>query len=310
MTITLLDGGMGQELMRRSGCTPTTLWSVQAMLDHPELVEAIHADYFAAGAEIATTNSYALHRDRLQGTGLEHRFEALHRVALDAALRARDAHGSGRVAGSIGPLGQSYRADVMPPHCEAVTLFAETARLLAADCELLLVETVASLRHARAAMEGVAGQGVPVWIAFTVDDQDGTRLRSGEQLSDALRLCDDAEALLANCSVPEAMPAALGVLAASGKPTGAYANAFTAITSAFLHKPTVDALRARNDVGPRAYAEQVLRWVELGALIVGGCCETGPGHIAELARRLQRGRTQRQPSALVDPVQPRQWAGG
>lgn len=289
MAITLLDGGLGQELVRRSGRPPTPLWATRVMLEQPELVRDIHADYFAAGADMATTNTYAIHRDRLAGTGFENRFEALHRAALDAALRARDAHGAGWIAGSIGPLGASYRADVMPPHGEAVALFAEMAKLIAPDCDLLLIETVASLEQTRAAMEGVAGHGKPVWISFTVDDEDGSRLRSGEALSEALLLCAGAEALLANCSAPEAMPAALDVLAPAGKPMGAYANAFSRITKAFLENgSTVDALQARRDLGPRAYADHALSWVDQGATIVGGCCETRPIHIAELARQLDR----------------------
>ncbi|MEO0904515.1 MAG: homocysteine S-methyltransferase family protein, partial [Pseudomonadota bacterium] len=48
--IILLDGGMGQELVQRSGDRPTPLWSTQVMIDHPGLVAAVHADYAAAGA--------------------------------------------------------------------------------------------------------------------------------------------------------------------------------------------------------------------------------------------------------------------
>lgn len=290
MTITILDGGMGQELIHRSGSTPTPLWATQVMIDMPHLVQEIHADYFAAGADIATTNTYAIHRDRLEGTGLEDRFEALHRTALDMALAARDAHGSGRIAGSIGPLVASYRVDVQPPHDEAVRLYAEVAGLLAPDCDLLLIETVASLAQARAALEGASGHGKPVWIAFTVDDEDGTRLRSGEALGYAVALCGDAQAVLANCSAPEAMPAAIDLLKTSGKPVGAYANAFTQITKEFLKdKPTVDALTARRDMGPDAYADQAAIWTDHGATILGGCCETTPAHIAELARRFSQG---------------------
>ena len=82
--ITLLDGGMGQELLARSGDAPTPLWATQVMIDHPGLVQAVHADYFAAGATMATTNTYGLHHDRLAGTAAETRFAALHAQAPDA----------------------------------------------------------------------------------------------------------------------------------------------------------------------------------------------------------------------------------
>lgn len=291
MSITILDGGMGQELVHRSGTPPTPLWATQVMIDRPDLVQAIHADYFAAGAQVATTNTYAIHRDRLEGTGLEDRFESLHRLALDMALRARDAHGSGLVLGSIGPLGASYRSDVQPPHDTAVALYSEVAELIAPDSDVLILETVASLAQTRSALEGALGHGKPVWVAFTVDDEDGTRLRSGEALSDAVALCGEAAALLTNCSAPEAMPAALDLLRVAGKPTGAYANAFTRITKEFLQdKPTVDALSARRDMGPEAYADHAGVWIDHGATLIGGCCETGPAHIAELARRFAKGR--------------------
>lgn len=290
MTITFLDGGMGQELVHRSGASPTPLWATQVMIDAPHLVRDIHADYFAAGANIATTNTYAIHRDRLEGTPFEDRFEDLHRLAVDMAIEARAAHGSGQVAGSIGPLGASYRADVQPPHDIAVARMAEIANLLAPSCDMLLFETVISAAQTRAALDAVHGLGKPLWIAFSVDDEDGSRLRSGEALADAVALCEDAAVLLANCSAPEAMPAALDILKTSGKQVGAYANAFTRITKEFLKdKSTVDALSARRDMGPEEYADQAGTWVASGATVLGGCCETGPAHIAELSRRFGKG---------------------
>ncbi len=76
------------------------------MIDHPGLVQAIHADYFAAGATVATTNTYAIHHDRLRDFGLDDRFAEFHAQALAEARAARDAAGRGRIAGSIGPLGR------------------------------------------------------------------------------------------------------------------------------------------------------------------------------------------------------------
>jgi homocysteine S-methyltransferase len=286
--ITLLDGGMGQELVHRAGDQPTPLWSTQVMIDHPGLVEAVHAEYFAAGATVATTNTYAIHRDRLQATPLAANFEDLHRRALAAAKEARAAHGSGRIAGSVGPLRASYRPDLHPASAVARPLFAEVASILAPSCDLLIVETAVSLTHAADALAGAAVAGVPVWLAVSVDDHDGTRLRSGEALADVLPLAaQGASAILVNCSSPEAIKAALPILAKGDLPFGAYANGFQQITADFLKdKPTVDALSARRDLGPEAYAEHVMSWVAGGATIVGGCCEVGPAHISEIARRL------------------------
>ena len=87
--VTLIDGGMGQELVLRSEEPPTGLWATQILLDKPELVRGVHDDYFAAGAEIATTNTYAILRDRLARHDIEDRFEKLHQAACEIACAAR-----------------------------------------------------------------------------------------------------------------------------------------------------------------------------------------------------------------------------
>ena len=94
--------------------------------------------------------------------------------------------------------------------------------------------------------------------------------------------------MLANCSAVEAMPKALEAMHGAGVPIGAYANAFTIITKAFLSGgTTAEDLSAREDMVPDIYARHAMAWVDQGATIIGGCCETGPAHIAEIARRLR-----------------------
>ena len=78
------------------------------------------------------------------------------------------------------------------------------------------------------------------------------------------------------------------VLATLGLPFGAYANGFTRIDPRFNRiGATVDLLSARKDLNPMEYADFVDRWRALGATTLGGCCEIGPAHIAEMARRLK-----------------------
>lgn len=295
--ITLMDGGMGQELIRRHGQPASPLWSTQVMIDHPGLVAEVHRDYADAGATVATTNTYAIHRDRLKGgasnhyasdgvglPNMEDQLAALHSAALDEAESVR---GRCRIAGSVGPLGASYRADLHPEEAIAVPLYAEVAALLAPRADLLVFETIASLDAARACLIAGRTTDKSVWLAFTVDDEDGSLLRSGEPVAEAAKIAAEADAVLANCSTPEAMPKALEALSRAGVPFGAYANAFTLLTKAFIQGgTTADDLKAREDMTPATYADHAMKWVDMGATIVGGCCETGPDHIAELSRRL------------------------
>ena len=167
------------------------------------------------GATVATANTYAVHHDRLNRAGIDGHFKELHSVALGEALRARDEFGGGRIAGSIGPLRASYRPDLHPPHDEAVALYSEIAQIHAPVVDLILCETVASVAHVRSVLEAAKSAGRPVWLALTLDDENGLSLRSGETVSEALAVAeaDGADAILANCSVPEVMAAALDVFA-------------------------------------------------------------------------------------------------
>lgn len=288
--ITLLDGGMGQELVARSGDAPTPLWATRVMIDHPGLVQAIHDDYFAAGASVATTNTYNILHDRLQGVGLDGLFHALHLRALAEAHEAKAKAGRGMIAGSMGPLGESYRPDLTPAVAVSAPIYAEKARLLAPHVDVILLETMSSLGLAEGALQGAQAAGLPVWLSVSVDDRDGSRLRSGEPIAGlrALIAAYPTAAVLANCSMPEAMRAALEVLSSMSLPFGAYANGFSEISS--LPLPAGGAApdyAHRHDLTPEVYADFAMAWVGMGATIVGGCCEVGPAHIRHLAARLR-----------------------
>lgn len=298
MNITLLDGGMGQELIKRSGKPASPLWSTQLLIDSPGLVAEVHEAYADAGATVATSNTYAIHRDRLRGGASNHyaaegldlpnredQFETLLDAAMHETLSVR---ARGKIAGSVGPLAASYRPDLHPDIATATPLYAEVAHRIAPQSDILLFETIASLDAARAALAAGRETDRTIWLAFTVDDDDGSLLRSGEPVSEAAQIAKDADAALANCSAPEAMPKALAALATSGKPIGAYGNAFQGITKAFLDgNTTAQDLQARRDMGPAPYADHAMAWVDQGATIIGGCCETGPAHIAEIAKQLK-----------------------
>ena len=285
----ILDGGMGQELVARAG-KATSLWSVQALLDAPEVVRQVHDEYFAAGADIATTNSYSVLPDRLEPHGMLDRLEELARLACQLAADAREAHGSGMVAGGLGPQGFSYQPDKAPPAEQAAEAYAKLAQIHAQYVDVHLLETMSSVDQARGGLMGAGVTGKPVWVALSVRDDDGTRLRSGELLSDVMPLLEEFNptAVFINCSKPEAVDTAVPILAKSGRVVGAYANGFTGIAADFNKVgATVDMLSARRDLGPNAYADFADGWAANGATIIGGCCEVGPAHIAELSRRLK-----------------------
>ncbi|MDJ0994688.1 MAG: homocysteine S-methyltransferase family protein [Dinoroseobacter sp.] len=291
MEITILDGGMGQELVQRAG-RATPLWSLQALMDAPELVRTVHDEFFAAGADVATSNTYAVLPDRLAAFGMEEKLEELVETGCRIAAEARDAAGHGLVAGSLGPLGFSYQPDKAPPAEDAAEIYARIASLQARIVDVLLLETMSSIDQARGGLMGSQASGKPVWVAFSVDDEDGTRLRSGEPLTAAADLLEEfkPERVLLNCSRPEAVSQGIPLLVESHGHVGAYANGFTKIDPKFDRiGATTDLLEARKDIDPVAYSVFAKQWVDAGANTIGGCCEISPAHIAELARCLTGG---------------------
>jgi homocysteine S-methyltransferase len=290
-TITLMDGGTGQELLRRADGDPTPLWSAQVMTDQPELVREVHRSYIDAGADIITINAYSATRCRLGPAGREHDYE---RLQILAAMLAIEARGDADVliAGCLSPYGWTYRPELAPPFDELWPQYAESASLQAPHVDIMICETMGSIDEARAAVTGARTTGKPVWVSWSLRDDDSARLRSGETLRDAIvaiaPLAPDA--IMVNCSVPEAFTAAMPALATSPVRFGASANGFSHIADEFVPGSVTTALGLRRDLDPTAYAEIAMGWVGHGATIVGGCCEIGPDHIAELRRRLDAAR--------------------
>ncbi|MEL6959349.1 MAG: homocysteine S-methyltransferase family protein [Pseudomonadota bacterium] len=289
--VTVLDGGLGQELVKRAG-TATAMWSLKALLDDPDSVRAAHGDFFAAGAEIATVNSYSVRPDRLEHFGLGGRMKELQTLACQLAVEARDAHGSGLVMGSLGPLGYSYQPHLAPPAERAAEMFAEMASYQEPHVDGIILETMGSVDEARGGLMGCADVSKPVWLAVSVSDADGTKLRSVEPVADILPLVAEFKpaALLVNCSIPEAVSLALPELAGAGVPLGGYANGFTGIADGFDNNDaTVDLLSSRTDLDPATYLGFAQDWAAKGATLIGGCCEVGPDHIAALSAHFKGG---------------------
>ncbi len=288
-TITLLDGGMGQELLRRSSRAITRLWSADIMLNEPTLVRDLHRDFIDSGARVITLNTYTATPQRLARENELARIDGLHQAAMCAAIDAIDLaqRNDVAIAGCLPPLVASYRSDVSLSFEESLASYRRLVELQSPASNVFLCETMASITEATAACTAGLESGKPVWVGLTVSDTEPEQLRSGEPLSDAVQALESlgADAILLNCSQPEAISAAWKPLNNAKARIGAYANGFISIAS--LHPGgTVEALEARQDLDPQQYADHALGWVRNGASIIGGCCEIGPAHIKALHERL------------------------
>jgi S-methylmethionine-dependent homocysteine/selenocysteine methylase len=283
----LLDGGTGRELRRRGVPILETIWSANALVVAPDMVRDVHADYVAAGADVITTNTYGVIRSELAKEGIEDRFAELNQLAGRLAVEARDsADRRAAVAGSLPPLRGSYRPDLVGSYEDILPHYREQVGHLAPYVDLFICETMSSAAEALAAATAAAESGKPVWVSWTLHEDRSGRLRSGETIDEAAAAIAHlpVAAFLANCCPPESIAAAMPALVKLG-PAGGYANAFRPVPADW-ELETGGLLPLREDLGPEAYAGHVAHWHADGARIVGGCCGTGPEHIARLRRLL------------------------
>lgn len=296
--IRILDGGMSRELVRLGAELRQPEWSALALMETPAIVRRAHEAFIAAGADVVTTNTYALVPFHIG----EARFQAEGRrlIALAGRLAREAADAAGRevlVAGSLPPIFGSYEPERFEPD-RVQDYLGVLVEELAPHVDLWLGETLSLIAEAEAVRQAVGATGKPLWISFTLADAPGAedaepRLRSGETVAAAAEWAatSGVTALLFNCSRPEVMRAAVATAAgvlrqrAPAVEIGVYANAFAGEIDSVSANVRISALR--HDLPAERYARLACEWVESGATLVGGCCGIGSGHIACLTERLR-----------------------
>jgi len=279
----ILDGAMGTELQRRGADTRLPLWSANVLAKNPGMVQQIHEDYIAAGADIITTNTFRTTQRTFRHAGIPDTSGPFTRLAVELARRAREASGRPDVliAGSIAPLEDCYRPDLVPPDDQLRREHAELAdRLAGAGIDLFLVETMNTLREAYAACEAARATGLEVIVSF-ICDRTGN-LYGGESLAYAIRAVSalNPTAFSINCVSPRFLRPALTIARAmTSLPLAVYGN---------VGIPENDrrGWEFTRDITPEEYATYAGDWHKDGAAIIGGCCGTTPEYIRAVRRAL------------------------
>ncbi|MFC0322127.1 homocysteine S-methyltransferase family protein [Gallibacterium melopsittaci] len=292
----ILDGGMGRELHRRNAPFRQPEWSALALMETPSIVRDVHLDYINAGANVITTDSYAVVPFHI-GERFYQQGETL--AALSGKLAKEAVQQSGKpvlVAGSLPPLFGSYRPDLFDA-TKAESLARPLINGLAPYVDLWLAETQSSIIEMQTWKALVGDDKRPFWCSFTLDDsahQTEPKLRSGELVTEAVKhaLALNVDTISFNCSQIEVIEAALiqakALIDQQDRPVnlGVYANAF---------EPQPEEMQAANeaideirqDSTPENYLFWAKKWRAIGANVIGGCCGIGPEHIAQLAKHLR-----------------------
>lgn len=278
---------MGRELQRIGAPFRQPEWSALALMDAPEMVKRAHRNFIDAGAEIITTNTYALVPFHI-GQGKD--VDGLARLAVQCA---KDAIGDDdvKIAGCIPPAFGSYKPELFVID-QVETILAPLILAQKDDIDYWLVETMSSTNEAVAVIDLIKRHStLPIYVSFTLNNRDDlslpTRLRSDESINDIEPILTQIDAVLFNCSQPEEMEDAIKVVRTMDKDIqiGAYANNFSEI------KRTANAneglSESREDITPEVYLNFAKLWVNAGATIIGGCCGITPNHINLLAKNLK-----------------------
>ena len=291
-SVTILDGGMGRQLQMLRAPFRQPEWSALALIEAPEMVAEAHELFAKAGAQVITTNSYAvvpfhIGEDRFDDIG-----RPLAALAGSLARGVADRHDI-KVAGSLPPAMGSYRPDLFDAD-KARSILTILIEALSPSIDIWLAETLSTLAEAELIADLLSGEIRPIWFSFTLDDAIATSghavLRSGESIGAAAALAKKcgASALLFNCSYPEVMAAAVAeaktALDDGDIKIGVYANGFGPPPKDYAANEAVRDIRG--DLDPERYLIWAQKWVAAGANMVGGCCGIGPNHIAALAKGL------------------------
>lgn len=287
----LLDGAMGSELVRRG-----VRWRKHGLETDAPAVEALHAEYLSAGADILRTNTFQLnprlylhvfrdleHMRQIGAPGLEHLVPKLQKTAVALAKSARQkagADGKVAIAGVISPLEHCYRPDLSPPYETSLREHQPMAEVFAAEkVDFLLAESMNTIHEAKAALAAGRAAKLPVWVSFVLGPEG--ELLSREPLADAVAEMEKggAEAVLVSNAPPGDITRAAGRMKEFTKlPFGAFAHIgrFSPPSWKFdFHPQFIET----ETTSPAQYQAEARRWREAGARIVGGCCGTSPAHI-------------------------------
>ncbi|SEN35226.1 homocysteine S-methyltransferase [Actinacidiphila rubida] len=284
-TTLVLDGGLSNQLADQGCDLSDALWSARLLADAPGQIEAAHAAYVRAGAQVLITASYQATYEGFAHRGTD-RAEAarLLRSSVELARRAAAGGTDVRVAASVGPYGamladgSEYRGrygrsvrELAAFHRPRIETLAEAAP------DALALETVPDADEAEAMLRAAEGTGVPVWLSYTVD---GERTRAGQPLAEAFAVAAGRPEVVAvgvNCCAPADVDAAVELAAAAtGKPVVAYPN------SGERWDPDARAWTGGTSLDPA----RAVSWRASGARLIGGCCRVGPPVIAALAQAL------------------------
>ena len=227
-----LDGALGSILLDRANKSSSGLWSAQFLLDDPKAIKSLYEEYIGIGSDLITTNTYSTIPSYLNKEKLSAKMPELVDIAGKLAKEVADKHEHVRVAGSLPPLEESYRPDLVLTEGEALPIYKTLIEGLLPYVDIFLCETISSIQETQNVLKALDlyNKEIPIWLSWTLKEDKKDLLRSGESIEEAFKFAEkyNPEAYLFNCTDPNAISSGIEVLLnLTDKPIGGYPNVFS-----------------------------------------------------------------------------------
>ena len=291
----VLDGGMGQELHAKGLVSKGTLWSTSAVLDekYHDLIIDCHLAYISAGAEVIITNNFSSRRIRMQQNKVNHLFEFANKKACELALKAREKSKKEiYIGGSIPAQHDTYKEDVRDREF-IYKAFSEQINCIKDYVDFFYLDVISSGREIDIASEIINECKKPILVGIHLTKNG--KLPSGETITEVVEKYKHSiwAGLVASCVSMEIAENSILEFKKQNFPFGYKVNLWgddepSPVRKINNAKHNEDAVNLNTVMGKREVSDEIFKslgkkFIDNGATIIGGCCETNPRHISILS---------------------------
>lgn len=287
----IIDGGMGTELEKSGVPMNGACWSGMAVLDAPDAVRHVHADFIRAGAEVIITNTFSAGRHMLDPAGAG---EYVASINLNSVKLAREAITEAAtvpvaVAGSMCEWAKEQdHPKWSRPEAVGESLREQAALLAEGGVDIIAIEMAQNTELSNLALDAAFSTGLPVWLGLSCrKSQTSERLTTFDDATSDFQahvtgVLDHADAKDGNLTLVNIMHTAVPDVDDALKivqenwngPVGVYPESGYFVMP---HWQFVDVIT------PEDLATAARDWVDRGVRLIGGCCGLGPDHVKALS---------------------------
>ena len=286
----ILDGGMGQELHAKGLISKGTLWMTSAVLDekYHNLIVDTHLDYISAGAEVITTATFSSRLIRMEQNKVDHLFEFANKKACELALKAKQiSEKEIFIAGSIPAQFDTYKEDTRENKI-IYDSFSRQINCIIEFVDFIYLDVISSGREIAIATEIIEKFNKPILVGIHLSKNGN--LPSGEKIEEVINKYKSSSwvGIISSCVSMEIAEASINDLKIHNLPFGYKVNLWgneepLPIRKINIAKFNENAVNLNTIMGKRVidddmYKKLGQKFIDNGATILGGCCETSPKH--------------------------------